>query len=207
MMIGKGCAVGLVCLSLFSGSLTVWADVLVFAGAGTSEPDTTGDLFEGVANEWVTVDVVEISGLKMTARTTTVGQTLNANSGEFGINSDIEGETADLFDVGETMQFFFDQDVQLEVFDMSGFTAVDRVVVKVGDMSYTIENGDLSNGTYDTYSFTSPVDVSAGTTIEFFADAGAVGLDSIQLQVIPEPAVVTLIGGVGLVLFLTRRFR
>jgi hypothetical protein len=185
-----------------------FADFIVLMGGGSGSP-TTGDQFEGVANEWATHPVLEIPGLQMSARTTDATHTLNANKDEFGINSDIVGENYEAFDYGEVMELYFDKDVELSLLDFNRFESGDCFVLEVeGSDPLEIENQNLSSGINDTYNFAKALRVSAGTTIRFYvrSDSGAVGMDGIGLQVVPEPMAATLISLTGISLLVVRRF-
>ncbi|MBN2702711.1 MAG: hypothetical protein JXR23_00730 [Pontiellaceae bacterium] len=191
--------------SLISSS---FADYMILEGGAAGSP-TTGDQFEGVADEWATHSVLEITGLQISARTTDAAHTLNANKEEFGIDSNIVGENSEAFDFGEVMELYFDKDVEFSVLDFNRFETGDCFVLELeGSDPLEIENHNLSSGTYDTYDFAEALRVSAGTTIRFYvrSDSGAIGMDRIGLQVVPEPTAATLISFTGISLLLIRRF-
>ncbi|MBN2683849.1 MAG: hypothetical protein JXR40_01085 [Pontiellaceae bacterium] len=193
-------------LSAISSS---FADYMMLEGDGNDERMTTGEQFEGVADEWATHPVLEINDLLMSARTTNATHKLNANNGEFGINSDIVGENSEAFDVGEVMKLYFNRDVELNVLDFNRFDSGDCFVLYIeGSSPLEIEYGDLSNGTSDTYTFAEPLHIAADTTISFYvrSDSGSVGMDGIDLQAIPEPMAAGLISITGIGLLLVRRF-
>lgn len=194
-------------LLAWSALPSLFADFMILEGDSTLQ--TTGEQFEGVANEWATHPVLEIPGLQVSLRTTDATHTLNANNGEFGISSDIVGENYEAFDYGEVMELYFDKDVELNVLDFNRFESGDCFVVGVSGFDpLEVEYGDLSNGTSDTYTFAEALHVSAKTTVSFYvrSDSGPVGMDGIDLQAIPEPMAAGLISLTGIGLLLVRRF-
>lgn len=194
-------------LSFFAWSVISpsFADFIVLKGDTLSY--TTGEQFEGVANQWATHPVLEIGGLQMSASTTDATHTLNANSGEFGIDSSIEDEIPGLFDVGEMMVFYFDKDVELSLLDLNHFDSGDCFVLEVeGSDPLEIVYGDLSNKTSGYYTFSTPQRVVKETEIHLYSSNGSIGMDGIGLQVVPEPMAAGLISVTGIGLLLIRRF-
>ncbi len=191
-------------LGVLSGSNCALADMLVLEG-GTGT--TTGELFEDVSNQWATNHVVEIAELEIRARTDDPNHALNANSGYFGINSNLAGEDYRAFDVGETMFVSFDRDIQINFLDLNLFADGEVFGMKVGDSDpIVIAHRDLSNGTSDLYTFSTPLTVPSDTVVEFYSVSGSMGFDGIDLEVIPEPAVSGLIALSGIGVLIVRRF-
>lgn len=174
---------------------------------GDGESQTTGEQFEGVADQWVTHPVLEITGLQMSARTTNSTHKLNANSGEFGIDSSIKDEVPGFFDVGEVMVFYFDKEVEISLLDMNSLGDSDRFVIQIGtDEPIEITYGNLSNKTSGYYTFSTPQRVVKETEIRLYSSNGSIGMDGIGLQVVPEPMAATLISLTGISLLVVRRF-
>lgn len=183
-----------------------FADFIVLMGGGSGSP-TTGDQFEGVADQWATHPVLEIDGLQMSARTTDATHTLNANKDEFGIDSSIQGEDPGFFDVGEMIVFYFDKEVEISLLDTNSLRDSDRFVIQIGtDEAIEIAYDDLSNKTSGYYTFSTPQRVVKETEIRLYSSNGSIGMDGIGLQVVPEPMAAGLISVTGIGLLLMRRF-
>ena len=181
------------------------AGTIVFEGS--SSTTTTGELFENVSNAWATNQVVEFQGLELRARTDDPSHTLNANNGYFGINSDLVGERADAFDAGEKMVLSFDSPVRIDLLDFNLFDSGEEFTVTVGGQNAAIiAYDDLDNKSSDYIGFDPGIIVSANTEIRFFASSGTIGLDAMGVTVIPEPAVLSFVGLVGVAALITKRF-
>lgn len=191
---------GLVLLGTGNG----WSDTIVFEGSTAGI--TTGELLEGVADTWATNQVYEFAGLELRAKTGDASQALNANNGYFGINSTLSGEREDAFDVGEAMFLAFDQDVRITRIDFNLFDAGETFEIRVGgDDPLLIGFGDLGNQASDYLDFSEGLFIAKDTQVAFSATAGSIGLDSIDVAVIPEPAVAGFIVVAGMGIFATRR--
>lgn len=163
-------------------------------------------MLEGVSDSWATNQVYEFAGLELRAKTADASQTLNANNGYFGINSTLSGEREDAFDVGEAMSLAFDQDVRITRIDFNLFDAGETFEIRVGgDDPLLIGFGDLSNQASDYLDFSEGLFIAKDTEVAFSATAGSIGLDSIDVAVIPEPAVAGLIVAAGMGMLATRR--
>lgn len=182
------------------------ASYIVFEGVDSATV-TTGDLLDGTDELGRTVEVAEISGLFISARSGASTQVLNATTGSFGINADGSGDDTDAFDSGESMILSFKKDIRINLLDFNLFDDVsESFSITVGGLdSFTIGYNDLSNKTSG-WIATNLV-VTAGTEIEFSTSSPTpIGLDGIDLDVIPEPAVAGLIGLVCIGVLVVRRF-
>ena len=187
------------------GIQNVGASMLILEGR--SSIDTTGEQFEGVSNEWALHQVLEIDGLEIQARTTDPSHSLNANNDYFGISSDILDEDNRAFDAGEVMQIKFDKSIRINQVDFNLFDSSEEFVLSVdGGITKSLAFSELSNQSSDYYNFETPLEVAAGTIIEFKCVAGSVGIDGIELDVIPEPTAMGLVVCSGMVLLVMRRF-
>jgi len=181
------------------------AGTILFEGSSTST--TTGELFENVSNAWETNQVVEFQGLELRARTDDPSQTLNANNGYFGVNSDLTEERADAFDVGEAMVLCFDNPVRIDLLDFNLFDVGEEFTVAVGGQNaVTIAYDDLDNKSSDYIGFDPGIIVSADTEVRFFASSGTIGLDAMDVTVIPEPAAIGFVSLVGIGALVIKRF-
>ncbi len=195
----------LCCMVVVFGVFDAAASYMVLEGGPGV---TTGELFEGVADAWATNQVVESAGLQIRARTTDSNQSLNANNGYFGINSDLPGEDLQAFDVGEMMEVSFDRDIRINLLDFNLFDAGEVFSVGVGGQDpIDIPYDSLFNKSSDIYTFATPLEVPAGTIIEFYSSSGSIGLDGIDLDVIPEPTTLALIGMFGVGVLTIRRLK
>jgi len=183
----------------------VFADLMVLEGVDTSTI-TTGDLLDGIDHIGTSVPVVEIPGLFLTARSGGGTQIINATATSLGINTDGGGDDTDAFDAGESMVISFNKDIRVNLLDFNLFEEGDSFAIVVGGTNaLSIAYNDLSNKLSDWYA-TSLV-IAAGTEIEFTTSSPTpVGLDGIDLDVIPEPAVLGLIGLAGVSGLVVRRF-
>ncbi|VGO18249.1 hypothetical protein [Pontiella sulfatireligans] len=192
-------------IALFSTVGSIYGEMIVFEGVDASTV-TTGDLLEGVSNVWITNTVQEFSGLEMRARSGSGTQSLNANNDYFGINSDIAGEDSRAFDVGETMFLSFDQSVRIDRIDFNLFDSGETFTVKISGMdAVAIRWDDLSQQNQDYIDFAEGLEVAANVKIEFYASSGSIGIDSMNVEMIPEPAVMSFIGLTGFGLLVGRR--
>lgn len=182
---------------------SVHADVLVFEG-GAGESKTFGDSFEDVTNTWVSA-VYEPMGLVVEAKTTNSVHRLNANSGYFGIDSDLADNVSDRFEVGEVMVLRFNKDIVITDLDFNKFDEGDFFTIEAGKDALSISFNTLKSTWYDTINLEPDLRISAGTEVRMYASSGSVGLDSIT--VIPEPTTLSLIGLFGVGSLAIRRLR
>ena len=94
--------------------------------------------------------------------------------------------------------FSFGQDVEITEIDFLSFTN-GEVFNFAGQV---INEGDLS---LSVFTFSSPLEITAGTSFTVQATAGTIGIESIELTVIPEPSPFALLGLAGIVLIFRRR--
>ena len=180
------------------------ADVMILEGldAGTV---TTGDLIDDVAAAPFSVAVAEISGLQLTAWSGGADQVVNTTSSSLGINTDAVSDDTDAFEAGELLYLSFSKQIRIDQIDFNVFDAGELFSVTVGggpalDITYDA----LANKSSDVFDLSLVVD--ADTQIALSAGAGSViGLDGMDITVIPEPATVGLIGLGGLGLFMARK--
>lgn len=128
---------------------------------------------------------------------------MNRTTDGFGINSvNLGSDDADAFDIGEWITITFNHSVIVTNIKVSSWSAgVDEGQIKIGDsMVYTLG----ATGTHlldDT--------VPAGTVLRIESTAGNLGngwsLDSISVDIVPEPATFLLLGSGGLMVWIARR--
>lgn len=199
-------------------SFYLFLSVLLVGGAGMCVADymilegvdsgtiTTGDLLDGAGPLGVTVNVVEISDLVITVRSGSELMEINTTTTSFGINADGSTDVTDAFDSGEFLIFSFNKDIRINEVDFNLFDDVDEgfVIAVSGQEPVVIGYSDLSNLKSDLYS--ASIIVPANTDIQFStASETAIGLDGMELEVIPEPATCTLIALCGCSFLLIRR--
>ena len=177
------------------------ADLLIFEGVDT-ETITTGDLLDGISSSPVTNNVVEIPNLQLIAWTGGSDQTINTTTSSLGINLDGGSDDTDAFDVGEVLHLAFSKPVQMNLLDFNLFDAGESFTLRVGEESpMVISYDDLANKSSDT--FIMNTGVPAYTDIQFFTTgSNVVGLDGMDISVIPEPASAALVilGGLGMLM-------
>jgi hypothetical protein len=181
------------------------ADLLIFEGVD-SETITTGDLLDGASIAPVTNHTVEIPSLELIAWTGGEDQTINTTTTSLGINLDGSGDDSDAFDDGEVLHLSFSEPVIMNTLDFNLFDAGESFNVQFGTESmYVISYDDLANKSSDTFAFNT--EVPAYTDIQFFTTGSdVIGLDGIDVSVIPEPASAALVIIGGLSVLMARRF-
>ncbi len=182
------------------------ADMMVLEGVDASTV-TTGDLIDGVAASPLTVGVAEITGLQLTARSGGADQTVNVTTSSLGINADGAGDDTDAFDSGELLYLSFSAPVRINQMDFNVFDAGESFMLQVaGQSALAISYDDLDNKSSDIYSMS--LEIPAGTEVQLSAGSGSViGLDGIDLAVIPEPATAGLVALGGLAVLVVRRMQ
>jgi len=157
------------------------------------------------------VDVPEIAGLQMMIHAITgdgvlgsSGTRLNATSTSFGVNSGASGvDKADRFDsaFSESVTFSFSQSVSISQLDFVGFDVGEQF--SFGGQNITFS--DLSNGSTDVITFSSPLVFAAGEQITISASSGTIGIEAMTMTAVPEPSTLALFAFSGGFLFLRRR--
>lgn len=174
------------------------ADMIVLEGVDAATV-TTGDLLDGTSILPATVAVAEIAGLQLTARSGGLDQVVNTTTSSLGINLDAGTDDTDAFDVGEILFLSFSKPVRINQVDFNGFDAGESFALTADGLPISITYDDLANKSSDVYDLS--LELAAGTELSFAAGAGSViGLDGIDITVIPEPATAGLLalGGIGL---------
>ncbi len=176
-----------------ANQLGLLLDELVPADIG--QPQATVNV-PGISG--LTITVVSISGTGGTPK-------LNALADSFGV--DVSGVTGaaddtDQFDaaIGEAVSFSFNRAVEITSLDLRGFE--DTEVFSFGGQTITFAN--LDNQTTDVFTFSSPLAIAANTPFNISATTGVIGIESLQLNVIPEPST-ALLGALGALALLRRR--
>jgi len=182
------------------------ADIIVLEGVDASTV-TTGDLIDGVADSPLTVNVAEIAGLQLTARSGGADQTINVTTSSLGINADGAGDDTDAFENGELMYLSFSESVRINQMDFNLFDAGESFELQVaGQSALVITYDELDNKSSDVYGMN--LEIPAGTEIQFAAGAGSViGLDGLDIAVIPEPSVISLLSVAGIGVLMIRRLK
>lgn len=188
--------------TFYAGIVASQAASVRLDNVGTS----TGDNLDEVSLVPTTVAVAEVPGLTLTVSAITgngIGTDLNATTRSFGINSGDSGDDTDAFDAtfNESVTFSFNQAVLISQLDLVTFEDLD--VFEFG--STTINFSDLSNTVTDIYDFSSPLTLAANEQFILRASSGVVGIEGIELTVVPEPSSIALLGLGGLALILRRR--
>jgi hypothetical protein len=191
---------------MMAAAATAGADMVKLEGVDSGTV-TTGDLIDGVSSVPVTVSVAEISGLQLTAWSGGSDQVVNTTGTSLGINMDAVSDDTDAFEVGETLLFSFSQPIRINQIDFNGFEAGELFSVTVdGGSALDITYDALANKSSDIYDLS--LEIGADTAIALTAGTGSViGLDGIDIAVIPEPATVGLIALGGLSLYVARTKR
>ena len=183
-------------------------EIVSFEGLASSET-TTGETLDSFRDGGITTQVLEIDNLLISARSGGESQELNATGGDegsFGINTASISDETDAFESGEKLILSFDKDIQISRIDFNRLGSAETFSVAIaGQSTIVVEYDDLAQkqfGWFDT-----SLMISANTEIEFYTTGtSVVGLDSITMQVIPEPAVLGLVLLVGSGAIALRRF-
>lgn len=180
------------CLAVNSGQ----AATLLLTGAGG-----LGATLDGATSG--TFLVPEISGLTITvvsvSSNAVSGNVLNSTAASFGINDGASGDDTDEFDasVNESVTFSFNKEVQITLVDFVNFGSGESF----NFAGQSIASSDLSSSVY---TFLTPLTIAANTSFTLSATSGTVGIEGIDLTVIPEPSA-ALFGAVGFLALLRRR--
>jgi hypothetical protein len=150
---------------------------------------TTGDLLDGADHLGLTTNVVEISGLNISAWSGGTNQIVKTLVDSMGINRDQENPEYIRLDNGEMLTLSFDKDIEITKLDFNHFDDGETITISFEEMfDIPLSWSNLSQKSSD-YLLTNIV-VSAGTKITYFIDNtnSVIGLDGIDL---------TVIGGAG----------
>jgi hypothetical protein len=186
------------------------ATLIEFGTDGTS----TGDELDNIMISGTTVDVAEISGLKLTATFGAENRSveyLNAVADRLGINSDLASEGTSYFDTGEWLGLSFDQDVNVTQFKFTDFMEGDSVKISWSSTVLTLTDSDLNS--WNEYAVDWDVTASDVIIIEALGKSdptettGGFGLESMDVDVVPEPMAASLIGIGGLLMLVAHRIR
>jgi predicted ATPase len=147
---------------------------------------------------------LNITFLAVTTNGTGTGITIvNSTAVSLGINSPgTDNDNNEAFDstLSESLSFSFNQDVEISSLDFTAFTSEE--VFNFGGQ--VIEYVNLSNQTSGIYTFSEPLAISAGTSFILQATSGTIGIEGLQLTVVPEPSA-ALLGAFGALGLLRRR--
>jgi hypothetical protein len=169
--------------------------------------------FDGTTNQ-VQVLLTD-GGIDFLMTVSSLGGNLKALTGDFGIDG-LSGTNDQLDGTDEILTISFNKAVNFISMDLAGIgsNADDGASLKVGTASVVLlhtgsPSSAVFNGTSDIYTPASPVRVDIGESIILTGSAAtsAYELEAISLQVIPEPATMSLIGLAGLFAMLARRIR
>lgn len=176
---------GIFCLivasTLSASAATVWLE------NGGKEKITTGDALDKIKAMAVTVPVVEIPGLSITAKTTVATQEINSLSESFGvIDKTNPADDRSCFDGGEAVLLNFDKTVRIIGIDFNRFDKGESFTIQIGEKPHVITYELLSNKSTDLYEC--DLAVPAGTEIRLSVTEAPsqMGLDALELEVI-EP--------------------
>ncbi|MDF7799803.1 hypothetical protein P4C99_10020 [Pontiellaceae bacterium B1224] len=160
------------------------AQTIVFDNGGGNTL-TTGDFLDEVPEAGLTTNVIEISGLNITARPGSGGQKINTTTTSLGVTIYNSGDDADRFDSGEVMILSFDKKVEITELDMVGFESNSVFTINIdGLMPINIEYDDLINKS--SQHFVTNLIVEANTDIQFYVgnSNSVIGLQSMDVSVI-----------------------
>jgi hypothetical protein len=160
------------------------AQTIIFDNGGGSAL-TTGDLLDEVPEAGLTTNVVEISGLNISARPGAGGQKINTTATSLGVTIFNSGDDADRFDDGEVMILSFDKKIEITEFDMVGFDSNSAFSVEIDGLApIEITYEDLPNKV--SQYFTTNLIVDANTDIQFYVgnSNSVIGLQSMDVNVL-----------------------
>jgi hypothetical protein len=193
--------------TMMAAAVTAGADMVKLEGIDSGTV-TTGDLIDGVSSVPLTVSVAEISGLQLTAWSGGSDQVVNTTATSLGINKAAISDDTDALEAGEILLFSFSQPIRINQIDFNGFEDGESFSVSVdGGSALDITYAALANKSSDIYDLS--LEIGADTEIALAAGMGSViGLDGMDIEVIPEPATtgLLLVGGVSLLLIRKKRF-
>jgi len=169
----------------------VFSETIILEGVDGSTL-TTGDLIDEADEIGLTTNVVEISGLQITARSGAANQDVNSLTGSLGIDSDGSGDDSDAFEDGETLFLSFGKDVELTQFDFNGFESGEVFRIAIDGADFDIAYDDLANKSTDIFDTNLVVD--AGIEIGFSVGTtnSIIGLDTLSLDVLGGSGMPTL---------------
>lgn len=194
------------------GAAQTQADVIfTFEDGNDLDGESIGGSYLKDGLTLTNVDIIDIDGERasVTGRNDRTNSASNTNN--LGINSDSTsnsqvGSESSNFDANEGWEFSFDQDVNLIEIDFSSFnTNGSRASVKAGIFPiFNIINADTDS---DVYSLEGRF-VAAGDTITIInnsPDDDNWRIDSLTVEVVPEPGSLALLGLGGLLIARRRR--
>ena len=181
----------------------------ICSGATLRLDNTSGGLGEALdlliftfGDPAATIAVPEINGLFITVHGITADGHLNTTATSLGINGTSDTDTSRFESIfNQSVTFSFSQDVSITQLDFTSFE--NGETFDFADTS--IANTDLTNGTTDTYDFSTPLLITANSQFTLQATTGDIGIEAMTLTVIPEPSSTALIALGGLALILRRR--
>lgn len=155
------------------------------------EPTSTGTLLEGTGVEFRQVDIPEIEGLILWARSGVEGHILNGALSEnaFGVLQESGEGNPTRFDYGEQMDLYFNYSLSITEIDFVGFQEDSRFEISTSEHeSIVIEYNDL--GTHQTYT-TQGIVVDKEQIISFSVGTtnSVIGLQSMRVTLVENEIV------------------
>ena len=206
MSLKKFLTAAIVAFSGFVSSAEAQTTIIDFSDTGQ-----VGFLLDGGApvGTPVTAFVAGIPGLSITATGSAIDSAAILNASNIGLGIDTPGaDDPDGVDtgpfVGESISFFFNQNVELS---NVSFADVDQVLGEgVSFGGFNLSGIALGPGT--NFTFPSPLNVTAGTPVIFSELSGdGATITGFTLTAVPEPGSLAVLGLVSVVLMSRRRRR
>ena len=150
------------------------------------DPASTGALFEGTEDKYREVDMPEIEGLTLWARSAVEGHMLNGALSEnaFGILQESSEGNPTRFDYGEQMYLYFNHSLSITEIDFVGFREDSRFEISTSEHEpIVIEYDDL--GTHQTYT-TQGIVVDKEQIVSFSVGTtnSVIGLQSMRVTLV-----------------------
>ncbi|WP_162027695.1 MULTISPECIES: PEP-CTERM sorting domain-containing protein [unclassified Lentimonas] len=177
-----------------AGGIGILVDGIDVADLGTATATVSVPTFTGL-----TLTVVGLN-----SDTGSSDPTLNSTATSMGINATGDADT-DAYEAvfNQSVTFKFNQDVEVYQLD---FTTFDSGEV-FNFAGTTITNSALSNGTLDTFDFSTPLLINANTNFTLQATAGTIGIEAFTISAVPEPGTYALLSGICALGFVMLRRR